>query len=301
MVLPLLPILDNVDLKSERLSEKTLQIIGHAFVQCNGSTLNSLIKTLSNVSSKLDLIVDSEGLSTDQLIQLLDAGAAKIVVAKSQLPDLSDVPAERILLRTSEDQVATPAGIEDVVDSTAGIILDSSFTLSVDPESLRSIVTSTRKSLLPTGGQRSVFMHFSGITSPPAIAELKSLALLSITPVLSAQYLTPSPKENTSLLSIAQIALLSAKTDRADGLYTTVVTDERDHALGLVYSSAESVAETIKTGRGVYQSRERGLWYKGHTSGATQEILGMSWDCDADCLRYTVRQFGKGYFLCYQC
>ena len=88
--------------------------------------------------------------------------------------------------------------------------------------------------------------------------------------------------------------MLGAKTDRPDGLYATVVVDERGHALGLVYSSPESIAESIRTGTGVYQSRERGLWYKGATSGATQTLLGMSWDCDADCLRYTVKQAGKG-------
>ena len=293
MVLPLLPVIDNVGLKSETLSEKTLQIVGQALIECNAAGIDQVVKTLATVSTKLDVIVDTNGLSTDQIIQLLDAGAAKVGVLKSQLPELSDIPPERILLRTEEDQVAAPAGIENIIESISGAILDSSFTLSVDPESLKSIVTSTRKTLLPTGGERTVYMRYSETTPLPTIAELKSLALLSIIPALPARYLTSSPQDY-SRLSIAQIALLVAKTDRADGLYTTVVTDERGHALGLVYSSAESIAESIKTGTGVYQSRERGLWYKGATSGATQEILSMSWDCDADCLRYTVRQAGKG-------
>jgi phosphoribosyl-AMP cyclohydrolase len=295
MGLPLLPVLDDVSLKSESLSEKTLQIVGQVLVECASSQLGQVIETLSIVSTKLDVIIDNDGLSTDQMVQLIDAGAAKVVVTKSQLSELSDIPADRLLLRTVEDEIATPAGIEDTIDSVAGVVLDSSFTISIDPETLKSIVSSTRTALLPYGGERTVYMRYSRTTPQPTIAELESLALLSIIPALPSQYLTTSTQDH-SHLSIAKIALLGAKTDRADGLYTTVVTDERGHALGLVYSSLESVAESIKTGTGVYQSRARGLWYKGATSGATQEIQSMSWDCDADCLRYTVRQAGKGNF-----
>ena len=45
------------------------------------------------------------------------------------------------------------------------------------------------------------------------------------------------------------------RTDRPDGLYATVVCDECGVALGLVYSSQESICESIQTGRGVYYSR----------------------------------------------
>ena len=52
-------------------------------------------------------------------------------------------------------------------------------------------------------------------------------------------------------------------------------TDEHGVALGLVYSSAESIKESIKTRKGVYQSRSRGLWRKGETSGCTQ--VSVAW------------------------
>lgn len=79
-------------------------------------------------------------------------------------------------------------------------------------------------------------------------------------------------------------------SDRPDGLWPTVVVDEHDTALGLVYSSLESLKQAIDTGRGVYQSRSRGLWVKGETSGATQELLDVSLDCDRDAIRFRVRQ-----------
>ena len=86
-------------------------------------------------------------------------------------------------------------------------------------------------------------------------------------------------------------------SDREDNLVPTVVTDERGIALGLVYSSRESLAESIKTGTGVYQSRKRGLWYKGATSGDTQELVRISLDCDQDCLKFVVRQKGRGMYI----
>jgi phosphoribosyl-AMP cyclohydrolase len=61
------------------------------------------------------------------------------------------------------------------------------------------------------------------------------------------------------------------KSDRPDGLVPTVVADPADRVLGLVYSSAESVAEALARDAGVYFSRSRNaLWVKGETSGDTQ-------------------------------
>jgi phosphoribosyl-ATP pyrophosphohydrolase len=66
-------------------------------------------------------------------------------------------------------------------------------------------------------------------------------------------------------------------------------------ALGLVYSSTQSLVAAIEQRRGVYHSRTRGVWVKGETSGATQELLGIDLDCDRDSLRFTVRQHGPGF------
>jgi len=82
-------------------------------------------------------------------------------------------------------------------------------------------------------------------------------------------------------------------SDRPDGLWPTVVVDEHGLALGLAYSNAESVREAVKTRTGVYHSRQRGLWRKGETSGAVQELLAVDLDCDRDALRFTVRQTGE--------
>lgn len=85
------------------------------------------------------------------------------------------------------------------------------------------------------------------------------------------------------------------RSDRPDGLIPTVVTDERGVALGLVYSSPASIAAAVDERRGIYQSRRRGLWRKGESSGDVQELLRVTPDCDRDSVRFTVRQAGAGF------
>jgi hypothetical protein len=46
---------------------------------------------------------------------------------------------------------------------------------------------------------------------------------------------------------------------------------------------------------GIYWSRRRGLWQKGLTSGAGQDLLKVELDCDADCARFVVHQHGDGF------
>jgi phosphoribosyl-ATP pyrophosphohydrolase len=84
-------------------------------------------------------------------------------------------------------------------------------------------------------------------------------------------------------------------TDRHDGLFATVVCDESGRTLGLAYSSHASIREAVRRGVGVYQSRKRGLWVKGESSGNMQELLEITPDCDRDAIRFTVRQGGLGY------
>lgn len=94
----------------------------------------------------------------------------------------------------------------------------------------------------------------------------------------------------TGRIGLADAITAPLSSDRGDGLWPTVVTDEAGVALGLAWSSPDSVREAVETRRGVYHSRSRGRWVKGETSGATQEVVAVAVDCDRDVLRFTVRQ-----------
>ena len=94
--------------------------------------------------------------------------------------------------------------------------------------------------------------------------------------------------------TVSQLGLSYAaciKSDRPDGLYTTVVCSRSGEALGLVYSSNLSIVAALECGRGVYYSRSRqALWRKGDTSGHFQTLHRLDVDCDGDALRFTVTQ-----------
>jgi phosphoribosyl-ATP pyrophosphohydrolase/phosphoribosyl-AMP cyclohydrolase/histidinol dehydrogenase len=111
-------------------------------------------------------------------------------------------------------------------------------------------------------------------------------------PIIPSTSLT-TDKNDSSRLLLSKIIASYWKSDRTDGLIPTVVTDDAGVALGLAYTSEESILEALRTQTGVYQSRKRGLWVKGLTSGDTQELLRIGLDCDNDTLKFVVNQKGR--------
>jgi phosphoribosyl-ATP pyrophosphohydrolase/phosphoribosyl-AMP cyclohydrolase len=72
----------------------------------------------------------------------------------------------------------------------------------------------------------------------------------------------------------------------AQGLVPVVIQDwNSGEVLTLAYAHAEAVARTRETGELHLWSRSRNeLWHKGATSGHTQQVKGLRYDCDADAL-----------------
>ena len=70
------------------------------------------------------------------------------------------------------------------------------------------------------------------------------------------------------------------------GLIPTIVQDaETGDVLMLAYMNAESLGRTLETGETWFWSRSRGeLWHKGATSGNTQRVVEIRYDCDGDTL-----------------
>src|SRR6201991_4143212 len=68
------------------------------------------------------------------------------------------------------------------------------------------------------------------------------------------------------------------------GLVPCVIQDWRTgEVLTLAYMNAEALARTRETGELHLWSRSRGeLWHKGATSGNTQAVRALRYDCDAD-------------------
>lgn len=89
------------------------------------------------------------------------------------------------------------------------------------------------------------------------------------------------------------------------GLIPAIVQDYKtNQVLMLAYMNGESLARTVETGYTWFWSRSRQeLWNKGATSGHTQRVLSITYDCDGDTLLVKVEQKGAachtGSYSCF--
>ncbi|MEK3884927.1 bifunctional phosphoribosyl-AMP cyclohydrolase/phosphoribosyl-ATP diphosphatase HisIE [Paenibacillus sp. PL2-23] len=91
----------------------------------------------------------------------------------------------------------------------------------------------------------------------------------------------------------------------SQGLVPAIVQDAiSKEVLMMAYMNAESLQKSIESGSTWFWSRSRGeLWNKGATSGHTQRIASMAYDCDGDTLLVRVVQQGPachtGSYSCF--
>lgn len=80
----------------------------------------------------------------------------------------------------------------------------------------------------------------------------------------------------------------------AQGLIPAISQDAlTGQILMVAWMNAESLAETVATGRAVFWSRSRSrLWRKGEESGHVQRLQELRLDCDGDVLLLKVEQLG---------
>lgn len=77
------------------------------------------------------------------------------------------------------------------------------------------------------------------------------------------------------------------------GLIPAIAQSRAGEVLMLAWMTAESLAETLRTGDVTYWSRSRAeLWRKGATSGHVQRLVELRIDCDRDALLLVVEQTG---------
>ncbi len=76
----------------------------------------------------------------------------------------------------------------------------------------------------------------------------------------------------------------------ADGLVPVVIADARtNEVLTLAWANREALERTLATRSTHLYSRSRAaLWHKGESSGNTQQVVSIAYDCDADALLYRV-------------
>ena len=92
----------------------------------------------------------------------------------------------------------------------------------------------------------------------------------------------------------ARAAVLAALKTDATGLIPAIAQQhDTGEVLMMAWMNAESLAETLSTGRVCYYSRSRkALWRKGETSGQVQMLVDLRLDCDGDTILLLVDQQG---------
>ena len=80
------------------------------------------------------------------------------------------------------------------------------------------------------------------------------------------------------------------------GLVPAIVQEEHTgRILMMAWMNADSLSETMATGRTWFWSRSRQeYWCKGETSGDRQYVREAYYDCDGDTLLFVVEQEGRG-------
>lgn len=87
---------------------------------------------------------------------------------------------------------------------------------------------------------------------------------------------------------------LMVNFSKSDGLLPAIVQDaDTNDVLMLAYVNREALQKTMETKTTWFWSRSRQeLWNKGATSGNTQEVVDVRYDCDQDALLFLVRPKG---------
>jgi phosphoribosyl-ATP pyrophosphohydrolase/phosphoribosyl-AMP cyclohydrolase/histidinol dehydrogenase len=274
-----LPLIPYVDLAGDSAFQKGLTrdqlgYLGCVYFTVSDAELDKVFGFLQRHVSIHTYVNVTKVTSKDEIISILDAGACTVFVQASQLESLKTY-GDRIAVIKDESTPDAPGA--------GGVLVEGGNDISACKSALETLAVSKATPIFLFANSKNTTEEYV------SLAREQKVVL-----IVAADQLTIENTGSNGFISVPSIIASSWTSDRNDKLVPTLVTDERGISLGLVYSSKESLSESFKTGTGVYQSRKRGLWYKGATSGDTQELVRVALDCDQDCLKFIVKQNGRG-------
>ncbi|KAL8731933.1 MAG: hypothetical protein Q9166_003065 [cf. Caloplaca sp. 2 TL-2023] len=281
------------------LDLKTISYLGQVYIDVLPSQLAVATSFIKKHFGEFSICCNATAIvDTQELISLLDNGATKIFVVLQQLKDISEGNLLEDLSRLvvsidhsfyEKDPAITVKDVQEQLQSLVGDAEVGVHLQDVQGGKLLDMIQEYKKQpeSFPT-----TYLTFPQITKETYSKAIKD----GHVPIIPASALTLEVDHYPNSMPAGILVTSLLKTDRTDGLYPTVVSNERGVCLGLVYSSEKSIQKALELGAGVYYSRShQGLWIKGATSGDTQDLISVAWDCDADALQFTVRQKGTGF------
>jgi phosphoribosyl-ATP pyrophosphohydrolase/phosphoribosyl-AMP cyclohydrolase/histidinol dehydrogenase len=232
-----LPFIVHVDLAGgplfqEGLTRKQLGYLGCIYFTTRDNEVDQLLGFLQR-HVYMQTYVNATNVSTlDSIISILDAGARTVFVQQSRLTDLESY-GDRIALATSHHETNfTPS-------NGHGVLVVG----KEDPTACESALSSYAESKTSP-----IFLYAGSKENTQAYVD--QARRYSAIPIIPAKNLTMSNSDGDGSLSVPAVFGAYWMSDRNDHLIPTLVADERGIALGLVYSSQESLSESLKSGRG---------------------------------------------------
>ncbi|CUM45406.1 Histidine biosynthesis trifunctional protein [Debaryomyces fabryi] len=279
MTFPILPIISS---PSNREAIAEFSVVGQILLPFESVSISKHF--LHQFPNHVEVNVDttSAKVEVDQIVELLNGGIKQVFIKESQVDEFilsGGLPSSRFAVKFDSSEVS------DKVLET-----DSAFVFNCE-------LTKDEIKKYGQNGNRGLYYENTSIAQELA----NKLASEDIYPIISSESLTSASSE-CGKISISSLFTAGLTTDRPDGLFTTLITTPAPSytALGVVYSSVESIHASIAEKQGVYQSRKRRdeLWYKGKTSGATQKLVKLEKDCDSDVVKFIVEP-REGYGFCH--
>lgn len=310
---------------------ETALVLGPVVLSTSAADASKLLDVLnidaifsSIVQIQDEIVTTGTDLLREAVISLLDRGVAGVVLSvdSTSLSEFktifNGIPLDRVGAALRLQDINAPDAVElmkslnplvgTYIVTVQGEVslLEASSETEPTPKAafVRDLAVSAVKqmsALAQSGRQRRMMLCLpQHKLSAPLVAKLEKMevGLVGESKDIEFTHAKVSGNQTTPRgIILADSFVACLVTDRSDGLFATVVVDEQGVALGLAYSSQESIREAVRTRQGVYHSRSRGLWYKGLTSGATQMLYRIDVDCDKDALRFTVHQNEPGMLL----
>ena len=228
--------------------------------------------------------------------RLLRAGAKKLIIGTRATPDfLSEFPRERLIVALDAkggevvDRGWTRGTGQGVLERAAALepyCSEFLYTL-VDREGQLGGTDLTAVAALRDATSNRV-VAAGGITG---LGEVVALDRMDVSCQLGMAIYT-------GVLSLTDCFLAMLDFGKNEGLIPVVVQDNLGQVVMHAWADKDAVAYTLATGRAHYYSRSREApWRKGDTSGHTQHVEAVRYDCDRDTLLYRCEQKGRACHL----
>lgn len=279
------------------LDLRILSFLHRLYVRVTPENYLSAISFLQKYFNEFSTYCDVTALANPtDIIALLDNGAVKVSASYNQIKALAENGMEdfgRLILSVDQSTYdGDPEAAANKLKESLQVISATCVGHLCGADGWQILdVLQKQTNQHSDGPSRYVSLDRTGDTWNQYSRAIKA----GYVPIVPASALALGGEQNTKLIQPYNLIIGAIRSDRPDGLFTTVVSDEHGICLGLVYSNEKSIETALKLGRGVYHSRSRNkTWIKGDESGDIQELVSIGWDCDADALRFIVRQKGNG-------